>query len=472
MDTTITQHSPVEYELELTATADELKPELDKALRSQRKRTQMKGFRAGKVPLPMVKRMYGEALGYQLAEQKVQEVYNAEVLDSGDYDVLGQPALTTLDYTLDGDLRAVIRFGVRPEVELKDLAGEQVETLAYEVTDEEVEAEVERLRERHADLVPVEDDPITEEHLIQFDLQELDLESSTPIIGKKDEDQQIFLGADEIDEHPMLSELKKAVLGAKAGDAVRFMFSHDVAHGEHPEGHEHVHRFEVTINEVKRRELPELDDAFVGEVTDDQLTSVDELRDEIRTSLENAWSRQTREFLENNITERMLDLHTVPVPSSVVDMYVDSFVEDVKSRNEGELPANFDETAFRAANRGNAEQQARWMLIRDRVIEVHELEVEEDDYEAFFEREAQGDGRISAEQMKQFYRQMPRLMEQLEQRLLSEKVYATLAEQFEVVEKTRDELEAEAEARSTAADTPAAEETPEEEPAADADADA
>ena len=447
METTITPVNEVEYDFNITATAEDLAPEIDKLLRQQRSRATMKGFRTGKVPLQLVKKMYGKAIAYEHAERTVQSTYEETILDSGDYDVLGQPVLTKLDYELDGDLDATIRFGVRPEVELKDLSGESLDKLVKEITDEDVEKELEALRERHADLVPVEDEPVAEEHLVVFDVQELDPETQTPIIGKRDEDRSLILDAEAVEQNPFLQALRDALLGANIDDRVRFQFSHDEAHGDHAAGETHAHHFEATVKEIKRRELPELDDAFAAEVSDDQLIDLDELRAEIRKEMEQAWAKRGREFLEGTIVNRMIELHPVPVPASITDMYLTSYVKDVEQRNEGKLPEGFDEAAFREDNREDAENQARWMLIRDKIIETENISMDDEDLDAFFDEQASGDDRISAEQMKQFYRSMPQLMEQVEHRLISQKVFALLEERFDVTEKDPETMEREAEER-------------------------
>ena len=330
-----------------------------------------------------------------------------------------------------------------------DLSDEEVAVLDYEVTDEDVENEVENLRRREADLVPLsEDDPVEEDHLIVFDIQEIDPESNTPIIGKKDEDQQLLLDDERLDQNPLTAELKKAVVGSTPGDSVRFTVSHDQAHGEHT-GH-HAHRFEVTIKDAKRRELRELDDEFVQDATDGQIETVDELRERIRQELEQTWERQARSFIEGNIAQRMMELHDVPVPRSAVEVFLDAFVDDVRRRNDGELPENFDETYFREQNRNEAEQQARWMVIRDKVVEEADLEVTDEDRQAFFEEQAEGQDDMTAERIEGLYRQMPNFIEQLDQRLLSQKVYDELAERFKLVEKDVETIEQEHEARHAA----------------------
>lgn len=454
MQTTLKEVSPVARELEIRATADELEPELNKVLRAQRSQVDMKGFRKGKVPLSLVKKMYGEALSLQVAEKFVQDAFEEEVDGNDEIDVLGQPQMTDLDYQPDGDLRAVIAFGVRPEVELKDLSGEEVARLKHEVTDEEVEKEIERLRRREADLRPTEEGA-TEESFVVFDMQELDGESGAPIVGKKDEDQSFFLDSPQVQQNPMLSELRDELLGAKPGDTVRFTFEHDQAHGGHAGGEAHAHHFQADVKEVKARELPEVDDAFIEEATDGAVETVDAFRSEVRRRLQQSWDERSRELLQGQITRRMLELHPVPVPDQVVEMYLDSFVEDVKQRNDGDLPQGFDETHFRGQNRREAEQQAHWMLVRDQVIEENAIEATDDDLQAFFEEQAEGEPQLSAGQLRQFYQSMPDMMGQIEQQVLSRKVYAVLAERFTVTEKDREAFDRDVEQQRAAQQPPA-----------------
>ncbi len=446
MQTTITQRGPVEYQLEIKATADDLADDLNRALRKQRGQTHMKGFRPGKVPLPIVKKMYGKALAFEMVDKLVQEAYEDLVLEADEHEVLGQPKITTLDYEMDGDLHAVIEFGVRPEIAFEDLTGESVDTMVHDVTDEEIDEEIERLREGQADLIPVEDEPIEDADFVVFDLQELDAATRAPLIGKRDEDQQLFLDDERLDASPLMSALKTALIGAKTGDAVHFHFEHDQAHGGLVEPVEHAHVFEATVKEVKRREIPELDDDFVQEYTKDRLETVEAFREEIETQLKNSWEQRIRGFLEENIIEKMLELHPVPVPESVIDLYTDSYVEDVKQRNRGQLPPNFSVEAFKNANQEEAEKQARWMLLRDKLIKTEELAVSDEDVDAFFEKEAEKDDNLNAEQLRQFYEQV-KLIESLEHRLMNQKVFDLLAERFELVEKDSETVEQEMEQR-------------------------
>jgi len=444
MEKTVNQVGPAEYELEIHVPAGELAPEIDKAIRAQRSRTQLKGFRPGMVPVQLIRKMYGKALAYGVAEQKVQDAYE-EFMDTSEYDILGRPTITKLEYDLDQDLDAVIRFGVRPDIELKDLSSEKVTKLVHEVTDEEVEEEIQRRLRREADLVPSEE-PVGKDDYVTVDIQRLDDATGTPVIGEREEDVAFFM-----DDTNLKDELRDAILGKQTGDTFRVDITHEGGHHDEP-GHEHVHThpYEVTIKETKRRELPELDEEFIKRITDDAASDEAGLREEIRKQLQNSWKQYSEDFLNESIVERMLELHPVPVPESVIDVYLDSFVEDVKRRNRGNLPAGFDEQAFRNANREEAEKQARWMLIRDKVIKEEGLEITDEDMEAYFNKLGQGE-EMSPDTLRQLYASMPGLVDQLKQRMLSERVFSALEKRFEVVEKNREELEREIEERNASA---------------------
>jgi trigger factor len=446
MDTTLSEASPVEYELELTASAEEIEPKLKEALKEQRKHMDVQGFRKGKVPLGLVKKMHGETIGYKVAEEFVQEAFEEEVENSDDIEPLGQPTITELDYAIDEDLHAVVRFGVRPEIDLQDVSSEQISMLEHEVSDEDVEEEIERLRTEEADLLPMEDEPAGEEDFVNIDLQRIDPQTDTPIIGDKDEDLTFFL-----DDERLKEELREALVGKTAGDTFRVELPQEPDHDHGPQhGHSHEHQgetedrlYEVTVNDVKERDLPPFDEAFVRRISEQEFEDPDAFREEVRRRLQEQWDEQAREMVQGEIIDKMLELHPVPVPESVIETYLDSFVNQVEEEHDGDLPDDFDEEHFRNRNRRDAEKQGRWMLIRDKIIEEEDLEVSDEELQTFFAEQAEGDDEVSAQQIEQFYRQMPRMMDRVKQQILSDKVYDLLIERFDVQEKSREEFEEE-----------------------------
>jgi len=249
MQTEIKEISSVEYELRLHVPAEELQPELDRLLRQIRAHVQLKGFRPGKAPLSLVKKLYGDEVALELAERKIREALEQAVLEPGTYRVIGRPRVLRLDYKPDADLHAVLRFGVRPEFELKPLDQETIPHLVHQVTDEEVEEAIKRLQKEEAELVDLPaDTPLGAEDYAVVDLQRLDEATGAPIIGEKEEGVSFFL-----DDPRLREELRQALLGKKAGETVRV----DLPHGDEETGEPaHAHRYEVRVRETKRRELP------------------------------------------------------------------------------------------------------------------------------------------------------------------------------------------------------------------------
>src|SRR5690606_7212621 len=236
------------------------------------------------------------------------------------------------------------------------------------------------------------------------------------------------------DDERLQDQLRDAIVGKKAGDTFRVELPH--GHGDHV----HTHRYEVTIKEAKRRELADLDDEFAKEATNNRLETLDALRQELKDQLQRQWENESRELLEGMMIQRLLERHPVPVHESIIETFLDQFVEDVKQRNEGKLPAGFNEEAFRTANREEAERQARWMILRDALIEQENLSVSDEELDAFFEEAAGESTVIPAEMLRQYY-QLMNLLERVRQRKLSDKVYDVLQSRFNIVEKDREAYE-------------------------------
>jgi trigger factor len=436
MDVTINERSPVDFELDIRATNEELEPRLTAALKAQRKQMNLKGFRPGRVPLSIAKKMYGEAIAAQVAEEVVGEAYRDEVAGDESREVLGQPRLTELDYAMGEDLHAVVRFSIRPDVEIADLSGVQVTKLVREISDEDVEEEVQRRLRRQATLVPT-DEPAAEDDVVIIDLQRVDKETDTPIVGERQEGQEV-----ELDDERLRAELRDALIGKTAGAEFRLDLPHQHAEGEGEDHDDHVDRFLVSVQDVKQRELPALDEEFIEEQTAGQVETEEAFREQIRGEMKQAWERMSQEMMQEEIVRALLDAHDFPVPETLVETVLDGMEEELAKQNEGELPAGFDRGGFRAANRENAEAQVRWMLLKDEVMEQEGIELTEEDFEAEFERMAEN-GPFDAATVKQFVAQQPQLLEGIQQRVLNNRLFDVLMQRFDVVEKTQDELEAE-----------------------------
>ncbi len=453
MKSEIKQVSPVEYEFHIHLEPSELEPEVEKQLREYRKKVTMKGFRPGKVPLSLVRKLYGQGIAYEVGARMAQEIFHEEVEHDESYRLFGQPVITHIVYKPEEGLDAVIRFEVLPEVELKDLSEIEVTRPIHEVTEEEVEEELERIREQQAEYVPVEE-PAGEEDVAVVDIQEIDTSTGAPIIGQKQEEQEIPLG------DPRLKEsFKSALVGKRAGETAVVEVTEEgevkpqsgliVTPGEEAAPTSPVKRYELRIRQIKRKRVPELTDEWIQELTEGGIQTLEEFREKLEKDLEEHWEERMRRWTEGEIVRKLTELHPVPVPPSLVERYLDAMMEDLKRELGGQLPPQFDEAGFRAARREDAERQARWALIRDRIVEEEQLEVTEEDLQVYFEQQAaeteEGEEPLSPDMLRQFYEQL-NLMDSLRHRLLTEKVLERLQEKMKVVERPYEEVLRELEA--------------------------
>ncbi len=429
MQTSIKKVTPVEYELEINAGPEELADDIASALRNQRTRTNLKGFRQGKVPISLVKKLYGKAIAFGIAERSIQKTYESAVMEPGEHEVLGQPKITVLDYEMDGELHAVIRFGVRPDFEVKYPKRASVSRLVHEVTDEEIDHDIEHLRDSEADLVPV-DDNVGEDDFVLVDLQKLDPSTGTPLVGQKREDVTFYLGDQRLRE-----EFRNPIVGTAPGGTARVTISDD-------DGSEPV-AYDLTVKEVKRKDPPTLDDEFAKSASKGEAETVSELREHIRKRQQGSWDQRSREMLESKVIETIVEANQIEVPDSVIEMYQDAFVEELKKNMGDSIPESFDEEAYREGRKDEALHQARWMLLKDKIVKDEHLSVSDGDRTAFFEKSA-GDGEVSADMLQKYYESIG-LIDQLNQRLLTEKVIEFLLTKMKVVEKDRKAFEKELE---------------------------
>ncbi len=445
VQTTIKQINPVEYELQIEATAADLAPKINKSLKAQQSRISLKGFRPGKVPLSLLKKRFGESLVIEVIEREVLTIFQDEVMEPGEHKVIGMPSFDKFDYKLDGDLNATLKFGVQPEIEIQDISKEEILKLVHEVTDEEVEKELKQIMLRDAELAPREKGGIEETDHVTIDMQRLDPSTHTAIIGEREEDVAFF-----VDDEKLKDALRAGLIGKKADESFRVELpieEQEQPNEEKPssellvvpgEGDVATAPYEVFVKEVKSRNLPEMDAEFIKKVGGEDVEDEEGLRGVIKERIEKSFNEESRKLLESELMTRMIELHEFQVPEAAIDIFVNSFAEDIKRRNNNELPENFDYAAFREANKDYAEQQARWKLIRDTIVEQQGFEVSDDDRKEYFV-ELSGGSEETAAAFENYYKSMSGAMDMINEQLMSKKLFGYLSEQVKLDEKNQDE---------------------------------
>lgn len=421
MEVSITDITDVEKEILIQATADDLAPHFEKAYERYQAKIEIRGFRKGKAPLDLVKKIHGESIEYNSLDSVASDVYR-QVVEEKNIKPIGEPVLTDIDYKRGQLLTFKIKYEVKPKVELKEYKGIAVEKVTHRVTDKEVEDEILRLRKSNSTVREAEV-AADDEHIITGDVQEID-GSGTPIIGRKTVDAKLYL-ADET----LFPQIRDALRNASIGMTQRVRIDHD------HDGKKHSDNIDITVKKVEKVQLPELNDEFIKKITKEKISSVDEFLKQLRDDLEHYWKERTDRKLADSIIGGIVQRHDVNVPESLVKGVLDSLLEEVKNRYPNKkLPTDFSEEKFRETNREYAAFQARWYLLREAIIDAERLTVEEAEIVQRAELDAPKTG-IDKERLLQFYTTSGAVKD----RILSDKLMSFLLQNEVVTERVTEE---------------------------------
>ncbi len=406
----------------LTLEPSEFTPVLEARFKEIQANAQIKGFRKGKVPMELVRRLMGKEVEADTIEFLANKFFS-EVAEEKKLKIVGKAHLRHFEYAPDQKLKIYVQYEVQPEFELKPYDEYSFTKVNYQVTDADVEAEVKTLLAQHGAWVSKEGEA-EEEDLVIADMQKLD-NAGMAIIGGRYEHQEFFLSelADE-------STLKKALLGVKVGDERNV----DVELRKE-DGTVEQTRFRISVKEVKRLDLPELTDELAKEFSDGRCATSQALREDIRQTLERYYEEKSEEDLLEDIAQRFVKDNAVEVPSAMVRSFENLLVDNARQRMGGSFPRGFSEEAFRREIRPSAELQARWMLIRYKLAEMHNLKVEEDDIRAEAEKEAQANG-LDFNQLLQAY-MSDQVREYVVDRILRQKIYDVVKSKVKINTETK-----------------------------------
>jgi trigger factor len=425
MQVSITDVTDVDKEVEISTTPQELDPHFEEAYRKYQSTAALKGFRKGKAPMSMIRQVYGESIRYSSIDTIANDLYR-RAMEERDIRPIGDPVLTTIDYKPDTGLNFRIRYEVLPNFELGSYRGVKIEKPVHEITEAELNEELDRIRRSNstlADITRID----SEQTLAIVDIQELD-ESGAPLIGRKTADARLYLA-----DQSIFREIREKLIGAEVGAAVR-LTTEPVEGEEGAPGQKR--NLEVLVKQAKSVTLPEVTDDFVLKITKEKTATAAAFQEELRESIRRYWDDRSKRRALDMVISDIVGRHQFVVPESLVRAYTDSLIEDARHRApDHKLPADFNEQEFREQNRTPVAFQAKWHLIRDRIIADAELELSDDDYRRFAERDASVIG-VPADRLVDMYRNSP----QTRERLLTDKLNDFILASAEVTEKVTPEF--------------------------------
>lgn len=376
--------------------ADRLEKALDAAYNKQKNSISVPGFRKGKVPRAMVEKMYGAEVFYEdAANILLQETY-PEAYDESGLEIVSQPSVEIVQLEKGKTFIYTAEVAVKPEVTLGKYKGITVTKIDTTVTDEEVDTEIETQRNHNARTVSVER-PVE-----MGDTAVIDFEGfmdGVAFEGGKGENFDLEIGS-----HSFIDTFEDQLIGKSCGEEVEVNVTF-------PEGYQAEELagkpavFKVKINEIKAKELPELDDEFAQDVS--ECDTLAEYREEVKKNLTERKEADARRAKEEEAIDKIVDDAKMDIPEAMIENQVNSMINDFANNmmQQGLSMEQYMQFTgmtmdkFREQVRPDAVKRIQASLVLEQIAKDENIEVTEADVETEFENMAKAYG-MDVEQLK------------------------------------------------------------------------
>ncbi len=398
--TEIENLSTCRKKLNITMPKEELEPIREKQIKRIQKEIQIPGFRKGRAPKQFIKKQYKDLIEAYMLEAAAEESFK-QALAEHEIAVVDRPEAKKIEFNDNGDLVSVIEVDTYPEIELNKITGFDLVRDKYVITDKIVEETIDKMRREKAEIRSVEG-PIEEGHLVVFDMQELDA-GGIPIVGKKYSDVSIRVGEGRFD-----AELEKQLVGLKTAEEKQIIkeYPDDFPQKDYAGKKEY---YQVSIKKVQEEILPELNEEFVAEV-DENLKTVDELKEEVRKRLELEYKMEAENRFAADLTQKLLEANPFEMPEALVQNYLDHVVQDIKRRDP-----KLKEDDIRRHYRQEAEFTLKWHYLKEKIAKERQIKVEDEDINKFLDE-------LNDEKVREFYEKNPDLLERVKEDILNRKI--------------------------------------------------
>lgn len=374
-------------ELEIAVGAKELEEAAAKVFKRKGKTITIPGFRKGKATRGMIEKMYGEGVFledavndlYPAAYEEAVEQAGIDPVDRADVEIL------TLDKETGFTFRATVT--VKPEVSVKDYKGISAEKVIGEVSDEDVDKEIEQLRERNARSITIEDRPAQNGDATVIDFE--GFVDGVAFDGGKGDGYQLTLGSGQF-----IPGFEEQIVGHTLGEEfdVNVTFPEEY-HSDELAGKASV--FKVKLHEIKGKELPELDDEFAKDVS--EFDTLAEFKDDVRKKLQENSDRKAQEDFETKLVDQVIENLESDIPECMFENKIDELVRDFEYRLSSQgmnmqlylQYTGMEMDSFRKSFREQAERQVKIRLALEKIAELEGLEASDEEVEKELEKMAE-----------------------------------------------------------------------------------
>ena len=372
--------SALTKKMTITLPEAQVAQELESAYRKLNSEVSLKGFRKGKVPRQVLEKNYRPKVEYDLAEKLIQDTY-FDALEKSKIDAVVHPDIRERKFAENGTFVYTAEVDVRPQFELGEYKGLEIEQVALEVTDEEISQELEALRKQMAPLQSVEGRVIEKGHLAVVDFQGYhDGKAIKQVVG---ENYSVDVGFGQYGK-----EFEENLLGLKKGEEASqeidfpANFANPILAGKKVE-------FKINVKDVKERVLPALDDEFAKEVGE-EFATLEALKTHIREKKLQAKKDAQRGDLTDKLMKALIETHDFEIPPRLVAYEIEAMIKELESNLERQgvtlETAGFNRDTLVEQYKLSAQARVKGDFLLKKVAEKEGLKLENADIDKGFKR--------------------------------------------------------------------------------------
>ena len=363
--------------LTIEVSADDVEKALQAAYLKERSRISLPGFRKGKVPRQMIEKMYGPEVFYdEAANHMISEAYG-KAYDECELEIVSQPKVEITQLEKGKPFIFTAEVAVKPEVTLGEYKGLKVDKVSTRVTQKEVDEEIDRERERNARTIEVTDRAVQDKDQVILDFE--GFVDGAAFEGGKGEKYPLTIGSGAF-----IPGFEEQLIGAEIGKEVEI----NVTFPEEYQAEELAGKaavFKCTVHEIKAKEIPELDDEFVSDVSEESET-VDAYKAEVKAKIKDRKEREGRQKKEDQAVEQAVANAQIDIPDSMIDLQTKQMADDFARRimQQGmSLEQYFQFTGLSEEKmmeefRPQAEKRIRTRLVLEAVVAAENIEVSDE----------------------------------------------------------------------------------------------
>ena len=363
MQVTVEAINPVTKKVSIEIPADRVDAEIEKAYAGIQKKAKLQGFRPGKAPMQLIRRTYSDAMRDEVMRRFYEQTL-FKALDEHKIEPIDSPTIESDILEQGAPFKYSALVEIMPEILLNEYTGFAVSKEKFVLNPDNIEGEIKRMQENMAQLIPLDEDAAAEKgHTVSVDYT-FSVEGF-PDEGSTADDAELELGTNR-----MLPGFEEQLVGVKCGDQkeIRITLPEDYRNKD-AAGKEGL--FKVTVKEIKRKELPELDDDFARQFG--EYETMDQLRAKMVEYLEKQETERIENELKERIIQALIQKNPLDVPQSMVKRQLDHMLENLKNRLKGQRMSiemmGMDDNGFRERFRDSAEDKVKGGLLLMALVE-------------------------------------------------------------------------------------------------------